>query len=77
MASQLIKVTNAYSGHVTYIVQAAIVCFYTAVQGPTDKANPSGNYKLPVKTWICFSPTEDAMPIAETVDHILHKFPPL
>ena len=71
MTSQLIKVTNSYSGEVTYLVQDKIEYFY---------ANPKGvnsSWKKEVLTWVALSSKDELFPAYESVEYFLAKFPPL
>ncbi len=71
MASQLIKVTNAFTGEWEYIVQDKIESFWE------NKKSTGQQYKKPILTWIAFTGREDATPIAEPVQFLLDKYPPL
>ena len=71
MASQLIRITNSYTGKWEYLVQDKIESFYKAIVpvGP--------NYKKDVCTWIVMVGRDEAYPAYESVEYFLNKFPPL
>ena len=71
MASQLIKVTNSYSGEVTYLVQDKIEYFYANTKGVNS------SWKKEVLTWVALSSKDELFPCYESVEYFLAKFPPL
>ena len=71
MASQLIKVTNSYSGEWWYLVQDKIMAFYANTK-PVGKS-----YAKECCTWVVMEGHEEAYPIYESVEYFLGKFPPV
>ena len=68
--NQLVRFTNAYSGDFVYVAQDKIVSFWAH----TSEQKP--NYKYPVLMWVQIGP-DDNLPVAEEVNYLLSKFPPL
>lgn len=70
MTSQLIKVTNSYSGEVNYLVQDKVEAFYA-------NTKPAGlAYKKEILTWVVMTGRDEAYPCYESVEYFLGRFPP-
>lgn len=71
MLPQLLKVTNAWDGKITYINPQHIRLITSANEGSTS-------YKISPKTEIYYGPNDDhCILIAEPIDKILAMFPPV